>query len=168
MEHTFDGEHEGEASADRSADVRLLGGAWRSALDDRTVVAVGALTEALETAEIARGHLYAFHQITGAADFKVERAIELLEDAGHRQLAAQLSRELLGRNVLPGRWTFQVVEDYEDTYYTVFRDLEREAHRLTGGLPHVHEADLKRERRSVDEPGHEATPDEPAADEPTG
>ncbi|MCT2587765.1 hypothetical protein JT362_32070 [Actinophytocola sp. S1-96] len=127
-------------------------------MDDRTVVAVGALTEALETVEVARGHLYAFHQITGSADFKLEHAIRLLAEAGHQGLAERLSRELLGRNVLPGRWTFQVIEDYEDTYYSVFRDLEREARELTRGLPHVYEADLKRTRRSRGEPGHEASP----------
>src|SRR5690606_13657184 len=116
----------------------------------------------------ARGHLYAFHQLTGSADFKLEHAVELLESAGHRRLAERLSQELIGRNVLPGRWTFQVVEDYEETYYTVFRRFEREARELTRGLPHVHEADLKRRRRSVGEPGHEAAPSEPAADRQAG
>jgi hypothetical protein len=46
-------------------------------VDAATVEAVGKLTEALETTEIARGHLYAFHQLTGSADFKVEEAIDL-------------------------------------------------------------------------------------------
>lgn len=151
------------SARDGELDPRLAGGPWREALDDGSVEAVGALTEALETVEVARGHLYAFHQLTGSADFKVERAITLLEKAGHPELAARLSRELLGRNVLPGRWTFQVIEDYEDTYYTPFRELERDARALTRGLPHVYEADLKRRRRSAGEPGHEATPHEPAA-----
>ncbi|MFD8491794.1 hypothetical protein [Amycolatopsis sp. NPDC059657] len=35
---------------------------------------------------------------------------------------------------------------------------------LTDGVPHVHEADLKRRRRTNGEPGHEATPDESATD----
>ena len=150
---------------DRSAsgDPRLEDGPWRDGLDDKTIEAVGAMTEALETTEIARGHLYAFHQLTGSADFKLEKAINLLEQAGHGELAAGLRDELLGRNVLPGRWTFQVVEDYEDTYYRMFRECEKEVRKLTDGLPHVHEARLKRQRRSVGQPGHEATPQEPAA-----
>lgn len=86
-------------------------------LDEETVDAVGKLTEALETVEVARGHLYAFHQLTGSADFKVGEAVEGLERAGHTELAERLRRELVGRNVLPGRWTFQVVEDYDETYY---------------------------------------------------
>ncbi|HLU30078.1 MAG TPA: hypothetical protein VKZ65_16725 [Glycomyces sp.] len=155
-------------AAPHEGDPRLSDGPWRAELDDRTVEAVGALTEALETVEVARGHLYAFHQLTGSADFKLEHAVELLESAGHRRLAERLSQELIGRNVLPGRWTFQVVEDYEETYYTVFRRFEREARELTRGLPHVHEADLKRRRRSVGEPGHEAAPSEPAADRQAG
>ncbi|WP_245595396.1 hypothetical protein [Glycomyces tenuis] len=157
---------EGADDADECGD-RRLGGPWRAALDEATVIAVGALTEALETVEVARGHLYAFHQLTGSADFKVERAVGLFEAAGHRRIAERLALELLGRNVLPGRWTFQVIEDYEATYYELFRELEREARRLTGGLPHVHEADLKRRRRSAGRPGHEATPDETAAERRT-
>lgn len=127
-------------------------------LDAATVTAVGKLTEALEKVEIARGHLYAFHQLTGAADFTLEGAINLLREAGHDKLAAQLSQELLGRNVLPGRWTFQVVEDYDDSYYLPFREFEQQGRTLTDGYRHVHEAELKRQRRSPGEPGHEATP----------
>ncbi|GAB3896832.1 hypothetical protein GCM10029964_078800 [Kibdelosporangium lantanae] len=147
-------------TSDPAPDRRLTGGAWREGLDDTTVEAVGAMTEALETVEVARGHLFAFHQLTGSADFKLERAINLLRKANHHELADRLDRELLGRNVLPGRWTFQVVEDYEDTYYTPFRELEKDVRQLTDGLPHVHEADMKRHRRTVGEPGHEATPQE--------
>jgi hypothetical protein len=152
-----------ERVADAANDPRLEGGGWREALDDDTVEAVGAMTEALETVEVARGHLYAFHQLTGSADFKLERAIELLRGAGHTELAALLTRELLGRNVLPGRWTFQLIESYEHTYYLPFRTLERKARTLTYGMPHVFEADLKRRRRSAGVPGHEATPRETTA-----
>jgi len=149
-----------DTSTDTGAghDPRLTDPSWRDGLADDTVAAVGAMTEALETVEVARGHLFAFHQLTGSADIKLERAITMLAEAGHGALAERLTRELLGRNVLPGRWTFQVIEDYADTYYEPFRDLEREVRRLTRGLPHLHEADLKRRRRSAGEPGHEATP----------
>jgi hypothetical protein len=82
-----------------------LAGKVNDKLDDKVVAAVGRLTEALETVEVARGHLYAFHQLTGEADFKVEDAIDQLRAAGHADLADRLTRELLGRNVLPGRWT---------------------------------------------------------------
>lgn len=126
--------------------------------DPGTVEAVGKLTEALETVEVARGHLFAFHQLTGEADFKVGDAVDLLRSAGHDELADRLERELVGRNVLRGRWTFQVVEEYEETYYEPFRALEKEVRGLTGGRRHVYEASLKQRRRTHGEPGHEARP----------
>ena len=52
-------------------------------VDDATVEAVGALTEALETAERARGRLFDFHQLSGSADAKADRAAGLLREAGH-------------------------------------------------------------------------------------
>ena len=78
-------------------------------VDDATVEAVGRLTEALETVERARGHLYSFHQLTGEADFKLGDAVDLLRAAGHAALADRLDREIVGRNVIGGRWTFQVM-----------------------------------------------------------
>ncbi|MEW9547360.1 hypothetical protein [Nonomuraea sp. NPDC050783] len=43
-----------------------------------------------------------------------------------------------------GRWTFQIVEEYDDGYYAAFRELEGEVRdRLTGGRRHVYEAELK-------------------------
>lgn len=128
--------------------------------DEATIEAVGKLTEAMETVEVARGHLYAFHQLTGSADFALGDAIELLADAGHQGLAIRMSRELLGRNVLHGRWTYQVIEEYEDTYYQVFRVFEHEARQLVGGRRHPHEAGLKRRRRTSGMPGHEARPEQ--------
>lgn len=128
-------------------------------VDDTTVEALGKLSEALEEVEVARGHLYRFHQITGAADFKLGDAVDLFREAGHDELADRLAEELVGRNVLPGRWTFQIVEDYDDTYWSVFRALEQEARQeLVGGTRHLHEARLKQQRRTTGRPGHEAAP----------
>ncbi|PXX56347.1 hypothetical protein DFR70_12088 [Nocardia tenerifensis] len=132
------------------------------AYDPATVAAVGKLTEALEIIEVARGHLYQFHRLTGTADFAVESAADQLREAGHDTFAAQLVRELVGRNVLPGRWTFQVVEDYDETYYRCLREWEERARQFTGGQRHLHEAELKRERRTNGKAGHAATPDERA------
>ncbi|OQO93756.1 hypothetical protein [Saccharomonospora piscinae] len=131
--------------------------------DTATVRAVGKLTEAFEVVEEARGHLYAFHRLTGTADFALEEAAGLLRDAGHTELAERLDRELVGRNVLPGRWTYQVVEDYDDTYYQVFAGFVSRARALTPGQRHAFEASLKRARRTRGEPGHEADPAEHGA-----
>jgi hypothetical protein len=133
-------------------------------VSDATVEALGKLSEALETADRARGHLYSFHQLTGSADIALGQAVESLRGAGHDVLADRIDQELVGRNVVAGRWTFQIVEDYDDNYWSVFRSLE-EASRgeLVGGRRHLFEARMKESERTAGEPGHEATPEEPAA-----
>ncbi len=133
--------------------------AARPPVDDATVAAVGAVTEALETVEVARGFLYQFHRLTGSADLALGRAVDLLREAEHQTFADQIETELVGRNVLPGRWTFQVVEDYDEHYYGVFQRFEAMARELAGGHRHLAEAAMKRERRSAGRPGHEAQPD---------
>lgn len=128
-------------------------------VDDQTVEALGALSEALETIERARGHLYSFHQLTGTADFQVEEAATKLRACGHHELADHLEVEVIGRNVLPGRWTFQVVEEFDDGYWATLRAVERRAREeLVDGRRHLHEARLKQQRRTRGERGHEATP----------
>ncbi|MEU3642488.1 hypothetical protein AB0E59_03830 [Lentzea sp. NPDC034063] len=117
-------------------------------MDDKTIEALGKLRKALETTERARGHLYSFHQLTGTADFELDAAIAALREAGHGEHAKRVQRDLVGRNVLPGRWTFQIVEEYDDMYYDVFRDVERAARDdLAGGQRHGLEKELKRDRQ---------------------
>ena len=128
-------------------------------VDDATVDALGKLSEALETVERARGHLYTFHQLTGSADIALQGAVDALREAGHGALADRVDAELVGRNVIEGRWTFQIVEDYDDGYWSLFRDLERTAReQLAGGRRHLFEARLKQSERTSGEPGHAATP----------
>ena len=95
-------------------------------VDDATVEALGKLSEALEVVEEARGLLYAFHRRCGTADLTLGEAVDQLRDAGHTELADRIDRELVGRNILAGRWSFQVVEEYDDGYYATFQDLERD------------------------------------------
>ena len=129
-------------------------------VDDDTVEAVGKLSEALEMIEQVRGQLYGLHRLIGSADLALGRACELLSEAGHGQLADQLERELVGRNVLAGRWTFQVVEEFDDGYYADFKRLEHLVRgTLMKGRRHVYEAEMKADRRTPGRPGHEATPD---------
>jgi hypothetical protein len=129
-------------------------------VDDATVAGLGKLSEALETVEHARGLLYGFHRLTGSADLALGEAVDLLRDAGHVEVAEQFETELVGRNVIAGRWTFQLVEEYDDGYYDLFRAMEREARQqLAGGRRHLFEAEMKESNRSHGIPGHEATPD---------
>ncbi|MGN6088164.1 MAG: hypothetical protein ACTHNT_02620 [Actinomycetales bacterium] len=129
-------------------------------VSDATVEAVGKLTEALETVERLRGRLYDLHQLTGTADFQVEDAVDQLRAAGHPELADRIAEQLVGRNVLGGRWTFQVVEEFDDGYYACLRELERTVRdELVRGRRHLYEARLKQARRSRGVAGHEATPE---------
>jgi len=128
-------------------------------MSQETVDALGKLTKALETTERARGHLYAFHQLIGESDRRVEKAMHLLRDAGHPDWADRLERELFGRNVLDGRWTFQIVEEFDDGYWTLFRELEAAARdELAAGRRHLREAGMKEVHRTPGEPGHASRP----------
>src|SRR6188508_2480540 len=86
-------------------------------VSDATVEALGKLSEALEVVEEARGHLYAFHRRCGTADLTLGEAVDQLREAGHSELADRIDREVVGRNVIEGRWSFQLVEEYDDGYY---------------------------------------------------
>jgi hypothetical protein len=128
-------------------------------VEDKTVEAVGAVSEALECVERARGELYSFHQLMGHADLLLGEACDKLRAAGHDAVAERLETEIVGRNVLYGRWTFQIVEDFDDNYWSVFRDHERQVRdELQQGRRHVFEAQMKERRRSHGEPGHERRP----------
>ncbi|HYH72329.1 MAG TPA: hypothetical protein VD764_03880 [Nocardioides sp.] len=131
---------------------------------DATVEAVGKVSEALEVIEDARGQLFSFHRKIGMADLALGEAVGLLRDAGHAELADRIETDLVGRNVLSGRWTFQIIEEFEDGYYAAFKEHETAVRdELMAGRRHVFEAEMKQERRTHGRPGHAATPTEDGA-----
>ena len=126
---------------------------------DATVEAVGRLSEALEMLEEARGDLYSFHRLLGRTDLTLGDACDKLRAAGHGELAEQIETDLVGRNVLQGRWTFQIVEEFDDGYVAAFREHEQRARdELMGGRRHVFEAEMKQDRRTHGRPHHAAVP----------
>lgn len=128
-------------------------------VDDATVEALGKLSEALEAVEEARGHLYAFHRRCGTADLMLGDAVNLFREAGHAELADEIEIDLVGRNIIEGRWSFQVVEDYDAGYYSAFREHERAARdELVEGKQHLFEAEMKEDRRTHGRRHHEARP----------
>ena len=117
--------------------------------DAATVDALGKISEALETVERARGHLYSFHQLSGSADLYLQEGVAMLRAAGHDELAEQIDAGLVGRNVLPGRWTYQIVEEYDDQYWSVFREFENRARQmLARGRRHLYEAGMRADEQA--------------------
>jgi hypothetical protein len=127
---------------------------------DDAVAAAGKMSEALETLERARGHLYSFHQLIGETDLALDDAVELLRANGSSSLADRVERELIGRNVIAGRWTFQLIEEFDDDYWTVFREHEQAVREeLVQGRRHIYEAEMKERRRTHGDPAHTARPE---------
>ena len=117
---------------------------------DELVAAIGKLSEALESAEHARGLLYGFHQLCGKVDAEVQEAVAELRSAGQAELADEIDECLVGRDVVDGWWSFQLVESYDHRYWQVLRDVEREARARTGFADrHVYEADMKDDEQQL-------------------
>lgn len=131
-------------------------------VDDATIEALGRLSAAVDHVEEARGHLYAFHRLCGSGERTLEEATAMLREAGHGELADALNDDLLGRNPLPGMWSFQMVEAYDDGYYATATGLQQRAiDDLVEGRRHVFEAEMKQLRRTRGREGHAASPGEP-------
>jgi hypothetical protein len=130
-----------------------------------TVEALGKLSAALDHVEDARGHLYAFHRLCGSAERTLEEATSMIRAAGHADIADTLDRDVLGRNPLPGMWSFQMVEAFDDGYYATAKGIEQRAiDELMAGRRHIFEAEMKELRRTPGREGHEATPEDAYGD----
>lgn len=117
---------------------------------DDTVAAVGKLSAAFEVVENARGLFYGFHRMSGEADLALQEAVEALRSAGHDELAGEIEHVLVGRDVVPGFWTFQLVEAYDEQYFRVFRAVDELVRdRLADGRPHVFEAEMKHQEQQA-------------------
>ena len=126
---------------------------------DEAVEAVGKFSEAVEYLIRARGHLYSAHQLIGHADLLFDEVADGLEGAGLVEDAQRVREEIIGRNVLDGRWTFQIVEEFDALYFhPVQGELDRLERDHMGGQRHVFESELKERRRSRGRAGHEPRP----------
>ncbi|AZI59658.1 hypothetical protein EH165_14875 [Nakamurella antarctica] len=112
---------------------------------DALVEAVGKISAAFEVVENARGMLYQFHRMSGMADLQLQDGLEMLRKAGHPELADEIDEVLVGRDVVRDMWTFQIVENYDDGYYSTFQAVDAKVReQLSDGKPHVWEAEMKR------------------------
>lgn len=115
---------------------------------DALVAALGKLSEALEVVEEARGLLYTFHRRSGRADLTLQEAVQALHEAGEHETARQVADLLIGRDVIPGCWTFQIVEAYDAQYWEPFRAVEADVRqRLGNGTAHIYEAEMKHDEQ---------------------
>jgi hypothetical protein len=130
--------------------------------NDRDMVvieAIGKASEALEYVERARGHLYEFHQLMGRADFEFGDSADKLKAAGLDTAADRMTTILVGRNVIDGRWTFQIIDEFNDLYYSVAQAVVQELeNEHLDGERHAFERRLKLRRRTPGQPGHEMEP----------
>lgn len=126
---------------------------------DETVEAVGKYSEAMEYLIRARGHLYSAHQLIGHADLLFDEVAEGFDDASLPEEAKRVRRDVIGRNVLDGRWTFQIMEEFDELYFhPIQAELDRLERELMGGQRHVFESELKEKRRTRGRSGHEQRP----------
>jgi hypothetical protein len=137
-------------------------------VSDEVVEAIGKFSAALDHIEDARGHIYAFHRLMGSGERTLEEAYDLIKDVpGLEEYAEAMDREVLGRNPLPGMWSFQMVEGYDDEFYGPIKGLhQRMLDELLDGKRHVFEAEMKQLRRTPGVRGHEKNPAEALETQP--
>ena len=112
-------------------------------IDARLLETMATATEALECVERARGHLFTLHHLLGRADLLFAEVATELRAQGRGAEAARIEREVVGRDVLEDRWSFELVEEFEQTYYEPVRDAVRTVERRTTGRPHAREVRMR-------------------------
>lgn len=106
--------------------------------------AMDAVEVACEWVERAFGSLLDAHHRTGRAQILLLEAADAMESLGRADHAARI-REVAARDVLPGRWTYRMVDEYRSLLIEPVRAMEEDVRAdMTGGLRHVHEIDLRR------------------------
>lgn len=82
--------------------------------------------------------------MTGYADEMLDEVVNALRGIGRGDLADRITSELIGLNVIAGRWSFQVVEDYDDGYYRMLLEMDGLIRdEVVGGRRHLIEAKMK-------------------------
>ena len=101
----------------------------------------------------------AAHDETAEPRFRPGDQIVCTPYGSGKVIASHIEDDLVGRNILEGRWSFQVVEEYDANYYAPFKEHELAARAdLVDGRPHLFEAEMKEDRRTHGRRHHEATP----------
>ncbi|WP_255151458.1 hypothetical protein [Halorarius halobius] len=121
-------------------------------LTDTEREALHALELGVEHVHRAFGALVECHHETGRAMDRFETARRKLRAAGHDEFADRLRDDLLPRGAVDDRWTYELVEAFDDQIRADAVDVEKQVReRLAGGERHVTEKGQKRAwRRRAD------------------
>ena len=110
--------------------------------------AAAKLSEALEYVERARGRPTPSTSSPATRTCCWTRSSRLWRDRSP-DLIETIRHQLYGLDVLFGRWTFEVVEEFDSGFYAAWLDVEKQVRQeLTGGRRHTFEARLKAERQA--------------------
>ncbi|MBZ6494257.1 hypothetical protein [Natrinema longum] len=126
-----------------------------TALSDAESDALHEVELGLEWVQRAQGSLLEFHHATGHGMDHLYRAEELLRATGHDELADAVRTELLPHGVVDeDRWSYDVLENFQESLLAETRSLERRVRReLADGQRHVRERRQEREwKRRADDP----------------
>ena len=119
----------------------------RLELSDEEHRALHSVELGVEWLHRAHGDLVGFHHKTGHAMDHLAEAEAALRASGHTDLADALRDEYLPRGVIDeGRWSYDVLESYQDGFLSVLTDFEKHARsEIADGQRHVTERRQERE-----------------------
>ena len=119
----------------------------RTELDAEEREALHRVELGVEWLHRAHGDLVEFHHKTGHAMDHLADAEAQLRACGHTDLADALRDEYLPRGVIDeGRWSYDVLESYQDGFLSALTDFEERARgEVADGQRHVTERRQERE-----------------------
>ena len=88
--------------------------------------ALAEMTEAWRAIEAARRYADEYHRHAGSGDAHLVRAVGLLRQDGHHDLADTMCKRLIGHGLAADRWAFQVMEE-DDEFFRTLMSLEDQA-----------------------------------------
>jgi len=117
-------------------------------LSEGEMEAVHSVELATEWLQRAHGEFLELHHKTGHAMDRLDEAETQLRDCGHDELADLLRRELLAAGVIDGRWTYDLLEEFEEEFLSDMTDFKRQVcNQVADGQRHVPERQQHREWR---------------------
>lgn len=118
----------------------------RLELSDEERDALHSIELCVEWLHRAHGELVEFHHKTGHAMDHLDTAEQQLRASGHVDLANAVRDEYLPRGVIDeGRWSYDVLESYQDGFLSALTEFEEHAREdVADGRRHVTERQQER------------------------